>query len=119
MSKTLSKKLVLIAVALIVVISVMVIGYFGFYEMWKDAKKVSCSKLPTAEEVRKVLAEHNDTFMQIERFNPGNVWMDVNYVRCPGKADILIYYGTVYDWDNIRNLIGDTFFGVPYRMFNV
>lgn len=120
MSKSIQKKLVLITVALIVVVSVMVIGYLNsFSEMRKDAKKVSCDKLSTAKEVRKVLAEHNDTLMQIERFSPGNIWINVDYVRCPGKADILIYYSTVDDRDNIKKLIGDTFFGVPYRMFNV
>ncbi len=53
MSKTLQKKLVLIAVALIVVVSIMVIGYFGFYEMRKAQQ---------TKEVQAFLSLNNEEF---------------------------------------------------------
>lgn len=39
--------------------------------------------------------------------------------RCPGKADIVILFATVEDSRAIRRIVGsETFFGIPYRMYN-
>ncbi|MFZ6036305.1 MAG: hypothetical protein ACOYUK_04130 [Patescibacteria group bacterium] len=38
---------------------------------------------------------------------------------CVGKAVIQIYYGTHSQGRSIRELIGDTFNGFPYQMFNM
>lgn len=43
----------------------------------------------------------------------------VDEERCPGRADLAIYYSTVRDRDRIVGSIGPSFYGVPYRLFNV
>ena len=94
-------------------------GCIGLYEMIIDTRKVSCDKLPNAKEVERILAEHTDTVEEIKNINPDHVWLEIDSERCPGKADIMIYYATIKNRASIKKLIGDTFFGIPYRMFNV
>lgn len=108
-------KIVIVLIALVVLIggSVIVLDY---YVLRLDTKGMDCEKLPTAADVENIVARHRDTLNQIEQ-NSISVWIDTD--RCPGRADIVIDYGTIDQRNAIRSLIGDTFFGVPYRMFNV
>jgi len=84
-----------------------------------------CEKLPDEGEVRRVLAEQQDTLRLIEQVNPGLVGIDVG-APCPGKADLLIWYASHQDRLAIESILvaatgasaGDTFFGIPYRMQN-
>jgi hypothetical protein len=85
--------------------------------VFSEGQGLPCAWLPDAEHVRKVVEEHNGTIAQLEEKD--RVWIEVDEHRCPGKADILIYYSTLTDRKRIKELIGDDFFGVPYRMFNV
>lgn len=78
-----------------------------------------CEQLPTLSEVEDVVKEHEDVIRQIEQVSPGNVGIEVDTVTCPGKADILIWYGSHEDRTTIEGIIGeDTFFGIPYRLQN-
>lgn len=114
MSKTLSKKLVLIAVALIVVISVMVIGYFGFYEMRKaqQTKEVQAFLSLNSKEFSSgdtlIITVHNNEpkingrhiefgqYYTIEHLREGEwkeaawlypwVWLDILYTLRPGES---------------------------------
>jgi hypothetical protein len=78
-----------------------------------------CEELPTEAEVRKIVQQHEDIVQLIERLNPGLVGVDVDSSTCPGKADLVIWYGTHQNRIDIENILGsDMFFGVPYRLQN-
>jgi hypothetical protein len=80
---------------------------------------LSCAQLPTEEEVRQVMEEHQDAIRTINQINPGFVGMEMDTSTCPGKADILFWYGTHDDRLRIESIIaGETFYGIPYRMQN-
>lgn len=80
---------------------------------------LSCDQLPTAAEVRKVMEEHPEVIRKIEQINPGFVGVEMDTSICPGKADILFWYGTHEERLLIEKLIaGETFYGIPYRLQN-
>ena len=79
-----------------------------------------CEKLPTAEEVHRILEEHQDTLDAIQDAHPGHVFVEIDESSCPGRADIVISCASHQDRLAIEKIIGgDTFFGVPYRLRNV
>jgi hypothetical protein len=78
-----------------------------------------CEKWPPAAEVVQTVNNHQETLEEIEQVNPGNVGVDVDTATCPGKADLLIWYASHSDREAIEQiLMGETFFGVPYRLQN-
>jgi hypothetical protein len=78
-----------------------------------------CEKWPTAGKVMQAIDDHKETLERIEQVNPGNVGTEVDTATCPGKADLLIWYASHGDREAIEQiLMGDTFFGVPYRLQN-
>ncbi len=83
---------------------------------YSDRKGLHCEQLPTAERVRQVLDEHQAEWRQVRKHSD---WVEVDTERCPGKADLAIYYPTDRDRTRIKRLIGESFFGIPYRMFLV
>lgn len=92
-----------------------------FYERSVGNKEhfLGCAGLPVVEEVEQALWRHQDAVDRIEQVNPGHVMIYADTSRCPGKADIVILFGTLEDSREIRRIIGgDTFFSIPYRMYN-
>jgi len=80
---------------------------------------LSCDQLPSEAEVRQVMDEHLDVVKRIEQINPGFVGVEMDSSTCPGKADILFWYGTHHDRLLIESIIADdTFYGIPYRLVN-
>ena len=80
---------------------------------------LSCEQLPSAAEVRRIMEDHQDVIKKIEQINPGFVGVEMDTSTCPGKADIIFWYGGHQDRLLIEGIIaGDTFHGVPYRMQN-
>jgi len=80
---------------------------------------LSCEQLPTEAEVRQVMEEHRDAIKKINQINPGFVGIEIDSSTCPGKADILFWYGTHQDRLQLEAIIaGETFYGVPYRLQN-
>ncbi len=78
-----------------------------------------CERLPTEAEVRQVVTEHSDLIDQIESVNPGNVGVEVSTPNCPGKADLLIWYASHRNRQEIETILGsETFFGIPVRLQN-
>ena len=62
---------------------------------------------------------HQADIQKIEQVNPGFVGVEIDASTCPGKADILFWYGTHQDRLLIEDIIsGDAFYGVPYRLQN-
>ena len=80
---------------------------------------LSCEQLPSEAEVRQVMEEHPDVIKKIKQINPGFVDIEIDNSTCPGKADILFWYGTHKDRLLIEDLIaGENFYGIPYRLQN-
>jgi hypothetical protein len=80
---------------------------------------LTCEQLPSEVEVRQVMETHQAEIQRIEQINPGSVGVQVDALTCPGKADIIFWYGGHQDMLLIEDMIaGDTFYGVPYRMQN-
>jgi len=80
---------------------------------------LACEQLPSEEEVTRIIEAHQDKIERIEQVNPGFVGVEMDISTCPGKADILFWYGTHKDRLLIEGLIAnDTFYEVPYRLQN-
>jgi len=78
-----------------------------------------CDQLPTVAEVRRVMGEHQDVIKKIDQINPGFVGVEMDTSICPGKADILFWYGTHEERLLIEDMVaGETFYGIPYRLQN-
>ena len=80
---------------------------------------LSCEQLPSESEVRRVMEAHQDVIVRIEQINPGFVGVEMDTSTCPGKADIIFWYGTHQDRLQIESIIADdTFYSIPYRLRN-
>lgn len=106
--------------AILAVVAICVLGFLGYYYIFSGSKKVACDQLPNAEAVQAILVEHADTIRELEKLGPVNaIRFGADTTRCSGKADIAIDYGSELQRIKIKKEIGGTFFGVPYRMFNI
>jgi len=93
----------------------------AFDEMIFDNRNhyLSCEQLPSETEVRQVMDAHEAEIQRIEQVNPGFVGVEMDAFTCPGKADIIFWYGTHQDRILIEDIVAsNTFYGVPYRMQN-
>jgi len=80
---------------------------------------LSCEQLPSESEVRQVMEAHQDVIEKIEQISPGFIGVEMDASTCPGKADIIFWYGTHQDRLQIEGIINaDTFYGIPYRLVN-
>ncbi|MEK6954281.1 MAG: hypothetical protein AABX01_04700 [Candidatus Micrarchaeota archaeon] len=108
-----------VVLAAIIFIAIMAKGYF---EMQNDARGAPCDKLPTFISAKIMLEENMNVVFKIEKIG-GTIIVEEEKLadgtqRCPGKADFAIYYGTDSQRTQIKALIGDKFYGIPYRMYN-
>ena len=122
-SKIKSHKFYVLIIILVIIVSVgsipIFVLAFDFYSTIKDSSGLPCEELPDIETVKQIIDDHLDLINEIENTSPGNVWTGINE-RCDGKGELFIYYDTIYTKNKIKEIIGgNTFFGVPYRMFNV
>lgn len=78
-----------------------------------------CSQMPTIAEAEKILNEHKSKVDQIKKVNPG--FVDV-YVQasenCVGKGIVLVSHPSEKDYDSLKQVLGNTFYGVPYKVIN-
>jgi hypothetical protein len=80
---------------------------------------VPCDQLPSEAEVEQTLADHAEVVERIRDVNPGQVFVDIDTLTCPGRASIAFSYASHDDRVEIERIIaGDTFFGVPYSLRN-
>lgn len=80
---------------------------------------LSCEQLPLESDVMKITDAHRDVIARIEQINPGFIGVKIDTATCPGKADILFWYGSHQDRLLIEDIIAsDTFYGMPYRLQN-
>lgn len=78
-----------------------------------------CSELPELTEALKVINDHEQFIKQIEKENPRLLFVDSYKTPfCPNKAIIKVEYGGDTACEPIREMIGETFFGIPYILIN-
>lgn len=81
----------------------------------------SCAAYPPLEQVGKTIAKQNVLVSKIESLNglPGDEWVIAGTVEgCPGKGIVSIYTASSQRQAEIRRLLGPTFDGLPYRLFD-
>ncbi len=101
--------------ALIIVFLFFAFIVSGFLVIIEDNYETPCDELPTTHESQQILSAHTQEQNQVNAISFG---MSIDTSRCPGKAEIVINYQTLSDRQKIKDLIGNTFFGIPYRMSN-
>ncbi len=78
-----------------------------------------CSQIPTIAEAKKILNEHESTVNQIKKVNFGFIDIRVQASEsCVGKGIILISHPSEKDCDSLKQVLGNTFYGVPYKLIN-
>ncbi len=78
---------------------------------------LSCAELPSLSSVEQVMAEHQDVIQQIVNIRPDFIIARID-PSCPGKGILVIEYASHADRIQIEELIGDTFFGIPWKGIN-
>lgn len=118
--------------SLVLLVFVLCVGMWIFESQMKFFRKIydnvildnrhhylSCDRLPTEDEVRRTMQAQQGMIDRIEQINPGFVGVEMDTSACPGKADILFWYGTHQDRLLVEGIIAnDTFYGIPYRLEN-
>ena len=87
----------------------------------EDSALPPCSQLPTERAVEQALEQHRDMVESLQAMEKGGsvmIFADAPS-DCPNRSALRITYGTQKTRDEIRHRLGDTFFGIPYRMQNV
>lgn len=122
-AKKLSIGLIIIGSSVILLVLVLVRTKL-ILRIWDDLVLDSkqhylpCDKLPSMAKAWQVVEEHQDVMQKIEQVHPGLIGVGVDEI-CPGKADIVIWYGSHLDRVKIEKIINnETFFGIPYRLQN-
>lgn len=84
------------------------------------ALTASCDELPSVAAVQQLVEEHRDTIQAVEAIHPGWIFVRVAEMGedCPGKGYLYIEYPSHQDRVRIEELLGPTFFGLPYKGVN-
>lgn len=79
-----------------------------------------CEELPSLADAEQTVAAHQDVIEQIEAIHPGHIRVYVSSdSSCPEKGMLVIEYASHDDREQIEALIGETFFGIPWKGLNV
>lgn len=114
----------LVAFLAIVLVGLVVVGvsfWTSTATMREDRSLPPCGELPTPRAVDEVVGDHPEVIEKLESLSSSNsVMVSVIPVDgCPQGAALLITYGGLSTRDQIRELLGEDFFGVLYRMRNI
>ncbi len=122
---TRSRKIGLLLVAMMIITSVIrVEAETHIFKKWISSVVydnrvyyLRCEELPRVSEVEQIVEEQQEVIQEIENINPGfiNVYIDFS---CPGRGSLVIEYPSHEDRLRIEEILGDTFFGVPYKGIN-
>lgn len=78
---------------------------------------LSCEELPALSEVQRALEQHPEVVQAIKNIDPENIEITIDS-SCPEKGSLVIYYPSHNDRIQIEELLGDSFFGIPYQGIN-
>ena len=78
-----------------------------------------CSQIPTIAEAEKILNQHESRVNQIKKVNFGFIDVRIQASEnCVGKGIILISHPSEKDCNSLKQVLGNTFYGVPYKLIN-
>lgn len=124
MTKSRKTGLILLAVMILIAVLVWVESATHPIGKWINSTVydnrvlyTSCEKLPALSKVEQTIEEHKDLIQQIEAIHPGFIRIYIDS-SCPGKGSLVIEYATHDDRLRIEELIGDTFWGIPWKGIN-
>lgn len=116
-------------ITILAVLSILVVAEVRthFIQKWisdlvydNRVPNLRCAELPSLLEVKQTVAAHQDVIEQIEAVQPGHVRVYVSGVSsCPDKGILVIEYASHSDRERIEALIGETFFGIPWKGLNI
>ena len=112
-----------IVVMLIVLLTLGIVAVWGAwrylsYPTLSDLELPSCDRLPPIDVVQQTIQLHVDATRAVEDRSRG-IWIEAASAEsCSGKGYIHIYYDTLETRRRIKDMLGNTFFGVPYIMQN-
>ena len=125
------KKLIILIAVL--VFALVCIGAFLAFELIKHPVRhwlddlvydnynhyLACEDVPSINDVNTTIQAHRVILDGIDQLAPGIVGWQVEE-PCTGKGDILFFYGSHAQRNQIEEMIGseDNFFGIPIRMRN-
>ena len=78
---------------------------------------LSCDELPDLSDVKSIMEQHNQVIQEIKNIDPENIEITIDN-SCPGKGSLVIYYPSHNDRTQIEELLGVSFFGIPYKGIN-
>ncbi len=82
-----------------------------------------CEDLPEIAKAEQTIATHQDVIEEIEAVHPefirAYISSTVNHTDCPGKGYLVIEYASHADDIQIEEIIGETFFGIPWMGLNL
>jgi len=117
------KKLIGLMIVLVVIISTLTIPLIlvasDIFNVFFYGKYHPCETLPDIETARQIVDDHQNVINAIENIHPDCIHVSLEE-KCEGKGELVIYYCTIDQQIEILEIIGNTtFFGVPFRMFNI
>lgn len=81
-----------------------------------------CDELPSITTAQRAIDAHPETVSRLEALpDAANaVWVRAYSPKeCPGKGGINVTYDNVTTKEEIKEILGERFFGVPYSLSNV
>lgn len=117
------KQRIFYSTIIIFVGSLVGVGTHAYYQsdIYEATKPIRCIEMSSIDIVEEDFKKHQSIVSQIQELggtvsvvNPLN-----NFGGCEGAGYVVIYYGTETQRKQIKQLIGKTFFGHPYKMFNI
>lgn len=110
----------ILIILLVMIFSLFILFLLDFLDGHWQAKRPSCDNLPEKDIVEEIYAQHIKNIKEIEQELGSNIGFSLEeHSDCSNKEYIVIMYGTRADQKRIQEILGETFFGVPYRMQNI
>jgi hypothetical protein len=119
----LKKNAMIYCVTFSVLALVIVCSVYFYYQSaaYEATKEIACVHMSSVGVVEQTISEHKDVILEIEKLG-GSVSITPTFTNpkgCAGAAFVVIYYSTNAQRKEIKKMIGDQFFGHPYRMINM
>lgn len=110
---------IIIILLFLIIIIFPIFILLDFLDMYWQAKIPSCNNIQEKSIVEEIYSQHTKDIEEIQE-EVGDVGFYVEeHPDCPEKEYIVIMYGTRAEQKKIQEILGEAFFGVPYRMQNV
>ena len=96
----------------------LIINGLIYLELNQESKGVNCNLLPDYHKAKNIFQQTSSTITQLEGLS-SSVMVSLDSNRCPGKGEVIITYDSLQTRDNIKEILGKDYFGIPYRLLNI